>query len=85
MQFGNVANAMEYQERVKMAKWELIEVDNVTCDECQNPATCNIYRMNISCICLACRDLDRTDYIYLHVCGNCLAQKLKTREFDDGE
>jgi hypothetical protein len=67
-----------------MANWELIYVDNVTCDECLNPAACNIYRRNVTCICLKCRDLDRMEYRYRHICGGCLGKWLKSRELDDG-
>lgn len=58
--------------------WTLIEVTNSSCDECGNPAACNVYRKPHGCNCLSCREIRLTKvYEYFHVCGYCTDKWLK--------
>ena len=82
MQFGNVADATEYQEHAKMANWELFEVLKTVCDECDTEATCNAYRTPHGCICLKCLETKREVYVYAYICGGCMGKWLKSRDMD---
>jgi len=81
MQSGNVVAATEYQERAKMANWELVEVVESVCDECYNDAACNIYRRPWACDCAKCRDYDRLFRVKA-LCGSCMPKWLKSRDMD---
>ena len=82
MQSGNVVAAMEYQERAKMANWELVEVTKAICDECESIDSCNVYRTPHGCICLKCLDRKREVYAYAYICGGCMGKWLKSRDMD---
>ena len=82
MRFGNVQSAMEFQERAKMADWELIYVTDALCDECEELQTCNIYRTPLTCICNKCDEMKRIHFRYRNICGACLSKWLKSRELD---
>ena len=70
-----------------MIGWTLIETTNSVCDECGNPAACNVYRKPHTCQCLRCREIRKANlYEFFHVCGYCMNKWLKTREqFDNAD
>lgn len=73
MRFGNVLNATEYQERGKMAKWELIDRDNFPCDLCAIPTHgVSIYRKETQ--------LSGWKFDYMYVCKKCEPEWLKSND-----
>ena len=76
---------MEFQELAKMGnRWELIEVNYATCDECWSHTVCNIYSRDWGCNCMKCREMGKL-FKLKNICGSCMGKWLKSRDMDNAE